>query len=119
MPEPFKNLLNADRVKSIAADFARAWPDFPTKRFLGEATQGLEPLELKDRARHIAKALSKALPSDVTTALEIASASLGPKLTQTEDNGAEQLRHLALAEDCQGAVRFSKIFPRKIRSFLE
>lgn len=97
MAEPFKNLLDASRVKLIAADFARAWPAFPTKRFLSEATTGLEPLELKARASHIAKALTNALPTDVTRALEIATASLGPPLPKTEGNGVEQLRHLALA----------------------
>ncbi len=97
MPEPFKNLLNAERVKLIAADFERAWPAFPTRRFLSDATRGLEPLELKARARHIANALARALPAELTAALEIASASLGPTLPKTEDNGAEQLRHLALA----------------------
>ncbi len=97
MAEPLKNLLNPARVKQLAADFTAAWPDFPTKQFTRQATVGLEALELKDRARHIAAALGAALPGDVTHAMRIAISSLGPRLTTTEDFGADVFRHLPLS----------------------
>jgi 3-methyladenine DNA glycosylase AlkC len=97
MAEPFKNLLNPARVKQLAADFSVAWPDFPTKQFTRQATVGLDALELKDRARHIAAALGAALPGDVTRAMRIAISSLGPGLSTTEDFGSDVFRHLPLS----------------------
>ncbi|MDP1919889.1 MAG: DNA alkylation repair protein [Myxococcales bacterium] len=84
MAEPFKNLLNADCVKDIARDFTRVWPEFPSKKFIATASTGLEALELKDRSRHIAKALGATLPQDVDRAMELAIASL----TVTEGSSA-------------------------------
>lgn len=97
MAEPFKNLLNADRVKHIARDFTRVWPEFPSKTFIQTATKGLDALELKDRARHIARALGAALPTDVTRAMELAIASLGEPLTVTEGYGNEVFRFMPLS----------------------
>jgi len=97
MAEPFKNLLNAERVKAIAGDFTRIWPEFPAKTFITSATTGLEALELKERARHIARALGAALPTDVTRAMELAIASLGEPLTVTEGYGNEVFRFMPLS----------------------
>jgi 3-methyladenine DNA glycosylase AlkC len=97
MAEPFKNLLNADRVRRIARDFERAWPAFPTTRFVKHATTGLERLELKARAQHIADALAAALPADVTRAMRLAIAALGPPLTATADNGNDVFHYMPLA----------------------
>lgn len=97
MPEPFKNLLNADRVRLIAADFQRAWPAFPAKPFIADATKGLEQLELKARASHIAAALTKHLPSDPTRALRIAIDSMGAPLEKTQDNGGDVFHYFPVA----------------------
>ena len=97
MAEPFKNLLNAERIKDIARDFTRVWPEFPAKQFTRAATIGLERLELKARARHIADALGAALPSDITCAMELAIASLGEPLTVTEGYGNEVFRLMPLS----------------------
>lgn len=113
MAEPFKNLLNADRVKQIAGDFAHAWPDFPTKQFIRQSTAGLEALELKDRARHIAKALGAALPTDVTKAMRIAISALGNPLTVTEGYGNEVFRHMPLS------TWLHEVGPRDVETALE
>lgn len=113
MAEPFKNLLNADRVKQIAGDFAHAWPDFPTKQFIRQSTAGLEALELKDRARHIAKALGAALPTDVTKAMRIAIAALGAPLAVTEGYGNEVFRHMPLS------TWLHEVGPRDVETALE
>lgn len=93
MAEPFKNLLNADCVLDIARDFARVWPEFPSKKFIQAATTGLEALELKDRSRHIAKALGAALPQDAGRAMELAIASLSEPLTE----GSSVFRYMPLS----------------------
>lgn len=113
MAEPFKNLLNADRVKQIAGDFAHAWPDFPTKQFIRQSTAGLDALELKDRARHIAKALGAALPTDVTKAMRIAIAALGAPLAVTEGYGNEVFRHMPLS------TWLHEVGPRDVETALE
>lgn len=113
MAEPFKNLLNPDRVKQIAGDFARAWPDFPTKQFIRQSTTGLEALELKERARHIATALGAALPTDLTKAMRIAIAALGAPLTLTEGSGNEVFRHMPLS------TWLHEVGPRDVETALE
>lgn len=113
MAEPFKNLLNPDRVKQIAGDFEHAWPDFPTKQFIRQSTAGLDALELKDRARHIATALGAALPSDVTKAMRIAIKALGAPLTVTEGYGNEVFRHMPLS------TWLRQVGPRDVETALE
>jgi 3-methyladenine DNA glycosylase AlkC len=56
------------------------------RRFVAAATKGLEPLELKARARHIAAALDDALPRPAARAMDVFVRALGPKLTS--DGGA-------------------------------
>lgn len=121
MGEPFKNLLNASVVREIAADFQRAWAPFPVGVFVKRATRGLEALELKDRGRHIASALGASLPGDVTHAMEIAIASLGPPLTVTEGYGSSVFRHLPLStwlhevgpRDVETALRANRELTRR------
>ncbi|MEW5739855.1 MAG: DNA alkylation repair protein [Myxococcota bacterium] len=113
MPEPFKNLLGPDQVKSLARAFSKAWPAFPTRRFVDAATKGLAPLELKDRARHIARALEAALPTPRRKAMDVFVRALGPRLTVTEDFGTGIFAGFALSawleahglEDVQAALR--------------
>jgi 3-methyladenine DNA glycosylase AlkC len=116
MPEPFKNLLNRDCVENIGRDFARVWPEFPKKKFVTAASAGLELLELKERALHIANALGAALPADTTRAMELAIDSLGEPLTVTEGYGNEVFRHLPLStwlqqvgpDDVETALRLNR-----------
>ncbi|MBL8918556.1 MAG: DNA alkylation repair protein [Myxococcaceae bacterium] len=96
MAEPFKNLLDANRVRLIARDFERAWPEFPSRRFIRAATTGLEALELKARAQHIAEALAAALPPDATTAMRLAIRALGPPLSRTQGNGNDVFHYMPL-----------------------
>lgn len=97
MAEPFKNLLNTDRVKSLAIDFQRAWRPFPASSFVRAATKGLDALELMDRARHIAEALDAALPPRPTEAMEIVIAALGAPLATTEGVSNEMFRLLPVS----------------------
>ncbi|MDQ8195064.1 hypothetical protein QEH59_11555 [Coraliomargarita sp. SDUM461004] len=84
---PLKQLINAKHVALIAESFARVAPGFDSDIFTATATRGLEDLELKDRARHIAHALNAQLPQNTAQACEIVIHSFGAKLPATQDYG--------------------------------
>ena len=78
MAEPFKNLINAEVVQSIAHHVGRAWRGFDRPAFTAQALAGLDGLELKARVLQLAQALAATLPADVDRAAGILEASLGP-----------------------------------------
>jgi len=80
MPEPLKNLLNEHTVRAAAAQLRRAWRNFDAPAFERRAVQGLERLELKARAMHIADALEATLPHDFARAASVIETSLAPPL---------------------------------------
>ena len=84
--EPFKNAYNPAMVAEMARHLAENGP-FDTARFQALATDGLEALELKARARHIAAALDACLPEDFAAACAQMVAALGP---EAETEGWEQ-----------------------------
>ncbi|NOY85050.1 MAG: DNA alkylation repair protein [Nitrospirae bacterium] len=79
MPEPFKNLFNAQIISGMGDHFLNAWPDFDRDRFVRAATNNLEMLELKARSEQITQALRKYLPEDYSHAGEIMLSSLTPE----------------------------------------
>src|SRR4051812_23386590 len=87
MGEPLKNHYGPDIPRRIGGMIAEAWPAFDKKSFIADALRGYEPLELKQRAHHIAKALRTHLPKDFPAAVEILLSSLGPALEGTESFG--------------------------------
>jgi 3-methyladenine DNA glycosylase AlkC len=78
VPEPFKNLIHAGTVETAARHLARTCPDFDARRFRRLATQGLEALEFKARARHLCAALEATLPDDFAANCEAIEAALAP-----------------------------------------
>ena len=78
MPEPFKNLLNDEVVRHAALQLRRAWPAFDGRAFERRALAGLDALEMKARAMHIADALEATLPEDFGHVAEVLEASLAP-----------------------------------------
>jgi 3-methyladenine DNA glycosylase AlkC len=91
MGEPFKNLLDARLVREAAAALARGNPWFDRRRFVRLATAGLEDLELKGRAMHIADALEATLPADFERACAAIEAALGPPLPTDGEQNAEAI----------------------------
>ena len=81
MAEPFKNLLNADRVRQAAVHLQRTTPGFDAAHFKRLASDGLEALEMKARAMHICAALEATLPGDFNTAARALTAALAPAET--------------------------------------
>jgi len=78
--EPFKNLLNAARVREAATALEAASPAFDRRRFERTALHGLDDLEMKARAMHIATALEATLPARFDVACEVIEAALAPPL---------------------------------------
>jgi 3-methyladenine DNA glycosylase AlkC len=78
MPEPFKNLINAELVRTAGAHLLRVWPAFDRARFEKIALKGLGDLEMKARAMQIADALEATLPDDFAHAADIVEAALAP-----------------------------------------
>jgi 3-methyladenine DNA glycosylase AlkC len=86
MPEPFKNLINADLVRTAGAHLLRVWPAFDRARFEKIALKGLTDLEMKARAMQIADALEATLPDDFAQAAAIVEATLAPAPAVDDDS---------------------------------
>lgn len=78
MPDAFKNLINADRVREAGEHLARAWPRFNRAAFEKQALHKLDALELKARAMQVADALEATLPDDFHHAAQVIECALGP-----------------------------------------
>jgi 3-methyladenine DNA glycosylase AlkC len=76
MTEAFKNLINAQVVRDVGSHLKRVWPAFPRKAFEAQALHGLDALEFKARAQHLAKALAATLPADFSQAADVLEGSL-------------------------------------------
>ncbi|MDI1444248.1 DNA alkylation repair protein [Polyangium sp. 6x1] len=84
MAEPLKNFFDERLVRRIAASMQAAWPDFPARSFIAEARAGLDDKELKERGRHIAAALGRALPADFERAVDVLLRSLDTPASRDE-----------------------------------
>jgi 3-methyladenine DNA glycosylase AlkC len=80
MAEPFKNLINAGTVAQVGQHLKTAWPAFDRSEFESLAGTGLDALELKARAMHLADALVATLPQDFAQAAGVIEASLAAPL---------------------------------------
>ena len=79
MAEAFKNLINADTVRSAAHAPAPRLAGASTRaRFEALALDGLDALEFKARAMHLCAALEATLPEDFDRAAGIIEAALAP-----------------------------------------
>ncbi|WP_129665604.1 DNA alkylation repair protein [Phytoactinopolyspora endophytica] len=79
MAEPLKNGFGRDVPERIAAMIVNAHAGFPSAEFVAYALDGYDELELMPRARRIADALFRYLPSEPTKAIEVLVTSLGAK----------------------------------------
>jgi 3-methyladenine DNA glycosylase AlkC len=95
---PLKQLIDAQLVALIAKSFVAIDTDFNSQRFIACASEGLEALELKDRARHIAHALAEELPKNIEAATQRVIASFGKKLEVTQDYGLAPFYYMPHSE---------------------
>jgi len=84
---PLKRLLSRATVALIGESLADAAPGFDRDGFARRASAGLDALELKPRAAHIASAMAAHLDRDPARAARQLIASLGPPLSGTAGNG--------------------------------
>ena len=87
--EPFKNLINPALVRGFARELARRGTD--EAAFLALALPGLEALELKARATHVAVALAGVLPTsfeDAAALLELTLAPIDPDTHEPAEQAA-------------------------------
>ena len=94
MPEPFKNLFNPALIAAMGAHLRNADPAFEREAFISAACDGLDALEMKERAAHIQAALDPLLPADFRAACRLMLASLSPKTD--EDWKAEDIETLGI-----------------------
>lgn len=71
MAEPLKNLLHPGLVETMAGHIAQAAPEFDAGRFTRLATDGMDRLELMQRAERIKDALTETLPAGYAAAADI------------------------------------------------
>lgn len=88
MAEPLKTFFSPALVRRLAAEVARVEPGFASRAFIKRATAGLDTLELLDRGKHIAVALSEYLPPAYPSAIDVLLRSLGPEHATDELVGA-------------------------------
>lgn len=84
---PLKHVLGAEAVDCLAHNLSCVHPMFDGEAFRRRALDGLEPLGIMERGRHLARALRQALPGDYATALQLLLASLTPPLGRTDGGG--------------------------------
>src|SRR5581483_3647849 len=84
---PLKTLMDRKLVALIGESLAGVVPGFDVRRFQVRALQGLEKLELKERALFIARAMAEQLPTDFDELAPLLIKSFGPPLGATEGNG--------------------------------
>ncbi len=87
MGDSLKTIFSPAVIDQIGAELERVHPAFPRKAFVKEARNGLDELELLDRARQIARALGSHLPSSYPEAIEVLLRSLGPEQLGDENLG--------------------------------
>ena len=76
MAEAFKNLIGPATVQAVSHHLRRVHRRFDTAGFEAQALDGLQDLEFKARAQHLARALMAHLPEDFDACAGLLEASL-------------------------------------------
>ena len=66
-----KDEISPALVAALAEELRRAWPEFPGEVFVARATEGLVPLALLERVRHVVAALAATLPEGFADAARV------------------------------------------------
>lgn len=87
-------LLDVEAVECLAHNLALAHPKFDRGAFRRAALDGLAPLAILQRGRHLAAVLRAHLPARFEDAVDVLLRSLTPPLAQTDDLGLAVLFYL-------------------------
>jgi 3-methyladenine DNA glycosylase AlkC len=96
MAEAFKNLIGPETVQAVSHHLRRVHPRFDQGGFEALALRGLDALEFKARAQHLAAALAAHLPTDFEACADVLVASLkrveAPRFEHDPDKELGDLR---------------------------
>jgi len=84
---PLKVLMNQESIECLAQNILYVHKVFPAEAFCQHALTNLEPLELMQRAQHIAKSLREFLPDNYQQAVSILIDSFTPAETEVGSLG--------------------------------
>jgi 3-methyladenine DNA glycosylase AlkC len=91
---PLKQLLGPEAITCLAANIRLVHSAFDSAAFCTTARNGLDTLELMQRAQHIAAALRQHLPDPYRQAVQVLLASLTPPQQQAEQFGLAEFFYL-------------------------
>lgn len=91
---PVKDVLNETAIAYLARNIAIVEPAFSANAFRGQANDGLEPLSVMARGKHIAKALFDHLPVPYSRSIEILIASMAEEADDSESFGLSSMFYL-------------------------
>ena len=94
LAERLKYFFNETVIRAIARDIRSQHPPFDETSFVAMCMEGLEDLELTERAGRVAEAMRRYLPNDFAVAARIIADSLGPELEGSDTFGLEPLRYM-------------------------
>jgi len=81
------DLLDREAIECLAHNISLVHPRFDGDSFQRTALDGLQPLAILQRGRHLAQALRKHLPERYDEAVKILLRSLTPPMTETDELG--------------------------------
>jgi 3-methyladenine DNA glycosylase AlkC len=94
LAEPLKEILNIEAVRWLSHGLAQAYPTFARSAFEAACNVGLDDLELKQRAIHLARCMANHLPPGFPEAAKVVAASLEPESPAIGEFGSASLRHM-------------------------
>ena len=80
-------MLDVEAIECLAHNISLVHPNFDADAFRANALDGLAPLAILHRGRHLARALRTHLPKRYEDAIEVLIRSLTPPLAETSDLG--------------------------------
>ena len=91
---PLKLLIDKEAIHCLALNIQGVMKSFQVDDFFDMAIDGIEPLSLMQRGKHVAKALKIFLPENYSEAITILLASLTPEDSLAEEFGLAQFFYL-------------------------
>lgn len=82
-----KDLLDREAIECLAHNISLVHPEFDGPAFRRTAARGLEPLDILERGKHLARALREHLPGHYDAAVDVLLRSLTPPLSATDSLG--------------------------------
>ena len=82
---PLTTLLDREAIECLALNVQYAHPVFDVDGFISAAMDGLGPLKVMERGRHIAQVLQHFLPTKYADAIKASIGSMAAELTSADE----------------------------------